>query len=72
LNAILRRFGFEVRSRLTDTSQLVATEVGPQRWEQRSRFRLVTVTPPGVVDETADEDEDAGALAEASPDDPTV
>jgi hypothetical protein len=69
LNAILSRIGLQVRSRLTDTPQVVATEVGPARWEQRSRFRLITVTP-GVVDETADDDEDAGALAlpEASTD----
>jgi hypothetical protein len=67
LNAILSRFGLEVRARLTDTPQVVATEVGPQHWEQRSRFRLVTVAP-GVVDETDDEDENAGAIAEASAD----
>jgi len=72
LNTILSRFGLEVRARLTDTPEVVATEVGPQRWEQRSRFRLTTVTPSGVVDETADEDEDAGTLAEASPDGTTV
>jgi hypothetical protein len=68
LNGILSRFGLEVKARLTDTPQVVACEVGPQRWEQRSRFRLTTITPVGVIDETADEDEDAGALAEASAD----
>ena len=44
-----------VKARLTDTPQFVATEVGPQRWEQMSRFRLTTVVP-GMIDETADED----------------
>jgi hypothetical protein len=63
LNLILSRFGLEVRARLTDTPQVVACEVGPQHWEQRSRFRLVTVAP-GVID-AEDEDEDAGALTEA-------
>jgi hypothetical protein len=67
LNLILSRLGFEVRARLTDTPQLVATEVGPQHWEQRSRFKLVTVAP-GVVDETAEEDEDTGAQIEVSQD----
>jgi hypothetical protein len=71
LNAILSRFGLEVRARLTDTPEFVATETGPQRWEQMSRFRLISAVP-GVVDETADEDEDAGAMAEASPDGTTV
>jgi hypothetical protein len=66
LNLLLSRFGLEVRARLTDTPQVVACEVGPQRWEQRSRFRLTTITPTGVKDETADEDEDAGAQVEAS------
>jgi hypothetical protein len=63
LNVILSRFGLQVRARLTDTPQVVATEVGPARWEQRSRFRLVTMAP-GVVDEEPDEDEDAGAMIE--------
>jgi hypothetical protein len=68
-NAILTSVGLKVKSRLTDTPQVVATEVGPQRWEQQSRFKLVTVAL-GAIDE--EEDEDAGAVAEASPDGSTV
>jgi hypothetical protein len=71
LNLILSRLGLEVRAKLTDTPQVVACEVAPARWEQRSRFRLTSVAP-GVVDEEADEDEDAGAQVEASQDGATI
>jgi hypothetical protein len=57
-NAVLQHAGLEIRSRLTDAAP-VAVETGPACWEQRSRFRLIRVSS-GVVDETADGDEDAG------------
>jgi hypothetical protein len=67
VNLILSRVGLEVKSRATDTPRQVATEVGPARWEQRSRFRLTTITP-GVIDEEDDEDPDTSAEVEASQD----
>jgi hypothetical protein len=69
LNLILSRVGFEVKARLTDTTEVVATEVGASHWEQKSRFRLVTIVP-GVMDEEADKDEagEAAAVPEASQD----
>jgi hypothetical protein len=69
LNTILRRLGFEVKARFTDTPQLVATEVGPQHWEQRSRFRLTSIVP-GVIDTEAGKDEagEPAAVPEASAD----
>jgi hypothetical protein len=57
LNTILATHGLAVKARLTDTPQVVATEIGPSRWEQRSRFRLTTLVP-GVIDDEADADED--------------
>ena len=63
LNTILQRAGLEVRSRLTDAPP-IATEVGPQHWEQRSRFRLITVVP-GVIDQ-ADDEADEPVVPEAS------
>jgi hypothetical protein len=63
VNLILTRLGYEIRARLTDTPQLVATEVGPSHWEQKSRFRLTTIVP-GVMDEM--DDEDTSAPVEAS------
>jgi len=65
LNAILQHVGLEVRSRLTDAPPM-SVEVGPQRWEQRSRFQLVRVTP-GAIDRE-DEDEQPAAVAEGSQD----
>jgi hypothetical protein len=69
LNLILSRLGFEVKAQLTDTMEIVACEVGPQHWEQKSRFRLVTVVS-GVVDET--DDDEPAAVPEASADGATI